>query len=246
MRSLVLAMFTLIFATSSANAFYCEGFDVSNDEIQKDLTMIGDEIDDFNHSDLAKKFAFKRLRRVNKKLGGALVAVPKPVEDQDIIDLLAMVSDTVEAFESNTDIKERKRIRKLLITRRILAAIKRVLTKKRIEEDPNDVALLEISGSEPEFIGTTTAGSPLGAVFTVTNNGSQPATAISVGGLDNLWSIGSTDCEGAPLNPGDSCTVSIAYFPLVPSALDEDVLEVSYDNSLASDVASRTIQSAAN
>jgi len=107
-------------------------------------------------------------------------------------------------------------------------------------------AVLEISGSEPFFIGTTNVGVSIVAVLNVTNVGNETATDIVPGGLSTPWSI-TNNVVGNTLAPGDSGAIFVSYLSASASAsiLDEDALEITYDNSVAIDVATRTLQATA-
>ena len=114
----------------------------------------------------------------------------------------------------------------------------------QVSPPANDPAFLVISGTDPVDLGVVFFPNTVTQTVTVTNTGDAVATAINVAGIDNSTSWNSNSTLGATLAPGASGTVTVEYTAdaPVPLGIQQDTLEITYDNGTANDLATRTFQ----
>ena len=107
-------------------------------------------------------------------------------------------------------------------------------------------ASLTISDASTYTFGTVANGASIDKVFTVTNGGGVPATALNGSGLSAPLSLkgggfpGSGGSCGSSLPAGQSCTVVVNYNPS-SSATTSQTLSVGYNTGLGASSATRPI-----
>ncbi len=113
-------------------------------------------------------------------------------------------------------------------------------------------AVLEISENPNYDYGLHAVGSTTSHLFTITNTGGFTAASIAdaLGLAAPFEFTGGTypgaggDC-GTTLLAAASCTISVDYKPIAPSAADGDTIEINYNDGLVAQLLTRTLTGAA-
>ncbi len=112
-------------------------------------------------------------------------------------------------------------------------------------------ANLSISEVDPFNFGTVPVGGSTEHTFTLTNNGSSPATAISVSGLvppfffkGGGYPGTGGDCSSSLAGNGGKCTLVVEFAP-TSTGLMFDTLDIHYYNGVTAATTSRSVQGTA-
>jgi len=107
-------------------------------------------------------------------------------------------------------------------------------------------AVLAISESDPYDFGSVVQGSSASHTFTVTNSGSQAASAISEVGLAAPFAFsggsypGTGGTCGASLSAGANCTIQIEFSPTA-AVVSNDTVDLSYNDGSSAQNATRNV-----
>jgi uncharacterized delta-60 repeat protein len=105
-------------------------------------------------------------------------------------------------------------------------------------------ATVSISHSPSYSFGNTQIGAALAQGFVLTNSGGVPATSISASGLSAPFSITGGTCSSV-LPAGSSCEVIVSFSPTSGGNFS-DTMDVSYNDGVQSQLATRSMSGSAN
>ena len=239
-QNILVAIMSLLF-TSSAVAYNCP-IGVDDNTILEGLEIVSTEINSYNHSEKAMKKSYRKLCRIEKILkrqrGRNCRAVPAEITDAD---LLSFIDNIAQEIEDNDH-----RRRKMFFTSIKLNRLNRLLVKRRTSPQVDELAVLELSDSDPFDFGVSPLNTPAVKLFNITNSGTADATTVAgavaapfafVGG--SYPGTGGT-C-GATIAIGQTCSIAVEFVPQAIGAATSD-LEISYFNNVENELITKELQ----